>query len=49
LTYQVQIERSAQKALARIAQPDQDRIIARDDGRLVVLVVQIGHRSSIYR
>lgn len=84
MTYQVQIERPAQKALARIAQADQDRIIARiesladdprpsgvrkltgreawrirignyrviyeiDDDRLVVLVVQIGHRSSVYR
>lgn len=84
MTYQVRIERPAQKALARIARPDQDRIIERiesladeprpsgvgkltgrdawrirignyrviyeiDDDCLVVLVVQIGHRGSVYR
>lgn len=84
MTYSLFIERRAQRALARIARPDQERIISAirgltDDprphgvkkltgreawrirvgdyrviyeihpGRLLILVVAIGHRREIYR
>jgi mRNA interferase RelE/StbE len=84
LTYSLFIERRAQRALARIARPEQERIITAirrlmDDprpsgtkkltgrdawrihvgdyrviyeihaGRLLILVVDLGHRRDIYR
>jgi len=84
VTYSLEILRSAQKALGKIARQDQDRIISAvealaadprpagckklsgrpawrirvgsyrviyevQDEKLLVLVVQIGHRKDIYR
>ena len=84
MTYSLEILRSAQKALGKIARQDQDRIISAvealaadprpagckklsgrpawrirvgsyrviyevQDEKLLVLVVQIGHRKDIYR
>ena len=84
MTYAVLIERRAQRVLAKIAQPQRDRIIAAiqrlgdeprpagvkklsgreawrirvgayrvlyeiRDSRLIVLIVDVGHRRGIYR